>query len=241
MRANHLNLDATMDVENYINPSAFDKLFSRNLPHVLEKIFLSLDYRSFLNSLDVCRSWNELIISDSFKKKATLLFREEMEDEIWKAIWRGNTKEARRHLSCANVDVNHIERSYMTPLCYAGHKKMVQLLLDAGADANKPTRRGLYPLDTAILHQNFKVAKLLVDRGADIKKIKYESFGPDGRKMIDILTKGRYRSPTQKKQQLKLQLLRRQRRGRHGQPSSKRNWKLRRQVPAGSSFEDCDC
>ena len=233
-----------MDVDKCINPSAFDKVFSRNLPHILEKIFLSLDYRSFTNCLDVCRSWNELFLSDSFKNKATLLFREEMEDKIWNAAWRGNTEEARRHFSCAKVDVNYIERYNMTPLCAAssgGHKKMVHLLLDEGADPNKPSRRGEYPLKTAVFYQKLKVAKLLVDRGADTKKLRYWSFGRDGRKMIDILTKGRYRSPAQKRQQLKLQSLRRQRRVRPSQPSSRRNWKLSRQVPLGLNFEDCDC
>ena len=39
---------------------AFDKVLSKNVPHILEKIFFSLDYNSFISCQDVCNTWNGL-------------------------------------------------------------------------------------------------------------------------------------------------------------------------------------
>ena len=55
--------------------SSFDTLFAKNVPHILEKIFLSLDYESFKACQRVNNSWNVLLTSASFIKKARTLFQ----------------------------------------------------------------------------------------------------------------------------------------------------------------------
>ena len=50
---------------------AFDTLFTRSVPHVLEKIFLSLDsYESFQKCLEASKKWKEVLNSESFQEKA---------------------------------------------------------------------------------------------------------------------------------------------------------------------------
>ena len=47
----------------------FDKLFTRNVPHILERIFFSLDYVSFTACRDVCEAWSELHSSEVYRRK----------------------------------------------------------------------------------------------------------------------------------------------------------------------------
>ena len=71
-----------MDRELLVHPCAFGTLFTRNVPHILERIFLSLDYYLFNECLKVNKAWNGLLTSESFKVKAKLLFHKEIEEEI---------------------------------------------------------------------------------------------------------------------------------------------------------------
>ena len=76
-----------------MDPCAFDKLFCKNVPHILEKIFFSLDYESYEESLKVCKTWNELLKSKAFQKTANLWFREVVEKngrKLWHASGAGN-------------------------------------------------------------------------------------------------------------------------------------------------------
>ena len=57
---------------------AFDPLFTRSVPHILEKIFFYLDYDSFQQCVRVNTTWYELLTSDSYRKKAKTLFCEEI-------------------------------------------------------------------------------------------------------------------------------------------------------------------
>ena len=60
-----------MDTREPVDPCAFDTLFTRSVPHILEKIFLSLDnYESFQRCLEVSKKWNEVLASESFQEKA---------------------------------------------------------------------------------------------------------------------------------------------------------------------------
>ena len=60
---------------------AFDTLFANSVPHLLEKIFFSLDYTSFKNCLEVKNTWNELLTSGSFLQRARTLFKKEILDD----------------------------------------------------------------------------------------------------------------------------------------------------------------
>ena len=52
------------------NHCAFDMIFEKNVIHIHEKIFLSLDIKSFKNCLRVCKQWNQLLTSEDFLRKA---------------------------------------------------------------------------------------------------------------------------------------------------------------------------
>ena len=61
-RSLRIKMDACED------PCAFEILFTRNVPHILEKIFFSLDYRSFQSCFRVNSAWNELLSSQPYQK-----------------------------------------------------------------------------------------------------------------------------------------------------------------------------
>lgn len=161
---------------------AFDTLFARNVPHILEKIFLSLDYKSFKKCLEVSRAWNRLLTSDSFQAKAKLVFRKEIKkecEELWHAAKDGNIGEVQRLLSSWMIDVNYLTiyscfcRFYRsTPLYMAaieGHEEVIHLLLHAGANPNMGTSCGRTPLHAAaqVKCQDAKIVQVLLDGGAE--------------------------------------------------------------------------
>ena len=165
-----------MDVENIVDPCVFNSLLTKNVPHILESIFLSLDYYSFNNCLNVNKAWNGLLTSESFKVKAKLLFHKEIEEEnkeLFKATVLGEIAKVRKILYSGMVDVNSVNRMYYdsTALIEAvnrGKKQMVKLLLHAGADPNKGDKRGRTPLLWAV--GNWDVFKVLLDAGAEPDK-----------------------------------------------------------------------
>ena len=59
----------------------YGELLPRNYPHILEKIFLFLDYESFKICFKVCTTWRELIISELLKRKAKDTFSLEIEED----------------------------------------------------------------------------------------------------------------------------------------------------------------
>ena len=48
--------------------NAFGVLFAKSVPHILEKIFFSLDYRSFQTCFKVNSVWNQLLSSQPYQK-----------------------------------------------------------------------------------------------------------------------------------------------------------------------------
>ena len=64
-----------MDARGTLECRPFDKLFTKSVPHILEKIFFSLDHKSF----KVCNAWNDLLLSGSFQKRANEMSEEEEE------------------------------------------------------------------------------------------------------------------------------------------------------------------
>ena len=163
----------------------FDKLFKINVPHILEKIFFSLDYKSFKNCLEVSNVWNELLTSEAYKKKGKRTFNEEIGEEMWYATENGNADEVKRLLSGGMVDVNlqklRVDRGWQTLLGFAvlkGHKEVARLLLDAGADPNKEDYHGWTPLTFAAFNGYTDMVKLLLNGGADLNKANINGFTP---------------------------------------------------------------
>ena len=66
-----------------------DRLFTRNVPHIVEKIFFSLDYASFKNCLEVSQSWRDLLTSESFLSRGKSVFCEDIQKELLIAAERG--------------------------------------------------------------------------------------------------------------------------------------------------------
>ena len=74
---------------------AFDKLLQKNVPHILQKIFLHLDLESFKSCLKVSNEWNKLLVEESFQRKAEcVLLPDAMRQE--ERLICGNIKHAQR-------------------------------------------------------------------------------------------------------------------------------------------------
>ena len=172
---------------DYAISCRFSEVLPRNFPHILEMIFLHLDYESFKTCYEVCKMWSEFILSDSIQRKAKLVFsREVVKDasKLLKASRDGNIKVITRLLSTRMLDINsaldggedrddyHFDDDYeaTTPLFEAarnGHTNAVRLLLERGAKPNVWHEFGDTPLLIAAEEGHKEVIKLLLAGGAD--------------------------------------------------------------------------
>ena len=112
----------------------FDRIFAKNVPHIPEKIFLLLDFNSFMNCLEVCKFWNDLLISAAFQRRTKNLFWKEIHYELNSAAVRGNVDIIQRVLSSFIVNINHSSSLYLA--ANFGKKDVVKVLLERGADPN---------------------------------------------------------------------------------------------------------
>ena len=163
-----------MDTHGNEIPCAFDTLMSKNVPHILEKIFLSVDYKTFKECIKVNKIWRGFLTSESFQVKAKLIFCEGIlneQRELWQAAMWGKVEVAKRILSYVMVDVNCLGGfNDSTPLCEAsafGHTEVAMLLLQNGADPEKPDKLGQTPLYWAAVSDHAELIVLLLDGGAD--------------------------------------------------------------------------
>ena len=105
-----------MDENEALGVSAFEKLLARNVPHIIEKIFFSLDHKTFNECLQVCKTWNHLLISRSFRKVGKSAFHIDIQEELWGAIEEDNIDEVLRILSnrMAAENLNSIDISMLS-------------------------------------------------------------------------------------------------------------------------------
>ena len=132
---------------------AFDKMFQTHVPHILEKIFLYLDYDTFKRCVQVNRTWNELLRSEYMQRKAKTVFNIEIlqdEEKLWHASDIGDTGEVKILLFIGLLNINHVDSCYgSTPLIRAamnGHEDVINCLLDNGAEPNIADASGITPL-----------------------------------------------------------------------------------------------
>ena len=166
---------------------------SKSVPHILEKIFLFLDYESYKKCIIVNKAWNKLIMSKSMQRKAKYLFRKDIEKDqkkLWIAVEHSDSEETTRLLSSGLLDLNHINdlskrspygdmmnmaESILHRAVKNAHKDVVKLLLDKGAEPNVVNHNKETPLSLATYYQSYHdlidVAKLLLDAGADPNKV----------------------------------------------------------------------
>ena len=164
----------------------FDKLFTKSVPHILEKIFFSLDYTSFKKCMEVNTAWRELLTSESYKRLGKITFHEDIQGNLMYAINGGNALEVRRVISCGMVDVNSYDEYRMTPLLFAvrwGLVDIVKLLIEEGAEVNKKYYerqfiRGWGPIHMAAFKGCQDVLQLLIDNGAEVNLVNDEGCAP---------------------------------------------------------------
>ena len=165
--------------------------FKINVPHVLEKILLYLDYESYKTCFEVSNDWRELLTSDLYQRKAKDLFQREItedEEKLWSAAQDGNVEKITRLLSIGLLDINSIPKHlYTTPLWIAalkGHKDVVNLLLNKGAEIDKRDDYGKTPLHVAAWG-HLHVVELFLDRGAQ-----HDSRNRGGRAPLHMAAEG---------------------------------------------------
>ena len=168
---------------------AFNKLFAKNVPHILENIFLSLDYESYKVCLEVNDTWEKLLSSESYQKIGKSVFRNEILKDEWK-LWNvaenGNEIDVKRLLLSKMIDVNSRHGdSLSTPLHQAaegGNIIVGRLLLDRGADPDGQNRFGRTPLHEAIeaIRLGHKdMVMILLERGAEVnRQTKTQKYTP---------------------------------------------------------------
>ena len=154
----------------------FYRLFTKNVPHILEKIFFSLDYASFKNCLEVSKSWRDLLTSESFLSRGKSVFCEDIKKDLLLAVWKGNVDLIKGVLSSFMVDINFTYTLYtlnMSPLILAAwqsRRHVVQLLLDRGAEPNMAAQNGMTPLSYALQMGHMDVANILTENGGTTQK-----------------------------------------------------------------------
>ena len=188
--------------------SAFGALSTRSVPHILENISFSLDYKSFKTCMKVNKAWRDLLSSASYQKRLAelLIEKETNEKKLYDASQKGNAEAVRRLINNHMVDVNMVVRQYSswhqsTPLMEAarnGHKEVVNILLQAGALVDKANNQGMSSLHLAAYHDHNSIVKLLLDAGSKIGKASITGLTPlmlaaasDRKEVFKLLPDGR--------------------------------------------------
>ena len=152
----------------------------RDVPHILEKIFFSMDYTSLETCMNVSKTWRKLLLTTPYRKRLEELWEELLiekpvnERKLHDASKEGDTEMVMKLCNNPVVDVN-VVIAWMdglvqsTPLIIAargGHEEVIRLLLKAGAVVNKMVNYGS-PLHMATSFGHIDVVRLLLESGAD--------------------------------------------------------------------------
>ena len=146
-----------------------DTLMLTSVPHILEKIFFSLDHVSYTKCSAVSNAWNMLFSSECFRRLEKGVFCEDIERELVDALRQRNTHKIRKLISSGMVDVNFVHEGVGTPLTVAVKKcdtGLIQHLIEKGADVNAQDEYGKPSLLYSAEEGHSHVVKLLLDAGA---------------------------------------------------------------------------
>ena len=102
--------------------------------------------------------------------------------------------EGRQHKNCTD---NYNEEPLLTVAITENFSDIVKILIDSGADVNKPSRWGITPLMRAVLSEKMKFVRMLLKAGADpnirckkgFSALDYAKMHQVNPKIIEILEK----------------------------------------------------
>lgn len=106
-----------------------------------------------------------------------------MTDKLLWGVKNGELETVEEVLKQKNISVNAELQGGRNALHFAadyGQTKVIESLLDAGADINMPDKHGITPLLAAIWENHTDAVKLLLTRGANKNGV-----SPDGQNYID--------------------------------------------------------
>ena len=162
-----------MAAEKETRLGGFETLFNKSVPHILEKIFFTLDYDSFLACRKVCKTLNDLLSSEPYQRRSKEMLedKKKYEKRLCKLAYDGSEEEFHNLISIGvNPNCREAEGNRWTPLLKAvrnNHIIMTKLLLGAGADPNMTNSNGETPLLMAARNGSTDVVKLLLSARAD--------------------------------------------------------------------------
>ena len=187
-----------MAAEKETRLGGFETLFNKSVPHILEKIFFTLDYDSFLACRTVCKTLNDLLSSEPYQRRSKEMLEEKKKNEerLCRFAFNGNEEEVRNLISIGvNPNCREAEGYRWTPLYNAAiHSRtnITKLLLDAGADPNMASTDGETPLMMVACNGSTDLVKLLLSAGADPNKANNDGITPlevaVSRELNDIVT-----------------------------------------------------
>lgn len=147
---------------------AYDKLFTKSVPHIHEKIFFFLDYESFKNCKVVCKEWNDFLTSEPFQNKAQSVYFYKIKQEKYKLITYKTEIVAneRKLFDCIKKgnagEVNSLLSIGVDPKCERRQKGAYLGVLDMYRNPQAYTT-----LLLATEKGDTDLVKLLLDAGAD--------------------------------------------------------------------------
>ena len=145
-------------------PCAFNMLTSKSVPHILERIFFSLDYESFKNCMVASKTWRNILTNERFQCRGKSVFGDKIGKDLFNSSRHGKLKEVESILSMFRVDIDCVRGPYppgrlaiyspsITSFAAScGHTELVALLLDKGANPNKSDddKAGFTPLHWSV-------------------------------------------------------------------------------------------